>query len=132
MNPGLPGANLRVDVAMPPRRPTLRGRRVPFFHGLTHDRFQSPPRAVRTGVPLRASRRPAQLASPHHALHPDATLAGPGFRFDDRDAIVAGMRVIERYEATQHHVHNQLVTLDGGEAEVKPTASPATSTCATA
>ena len=29
------------------------------------------------------------------------------------------MRVIERYEATQHHVHNQLVTLDGGEAEVE-------------
>ena len=29
---------------------------------------------------------------------PDATLAGPGFRFDDRDAIVAGMRVIERYK----------------------------------
>ncbi|KUY71540.1 DUF4440 domain-containing protein [Burkholderia cepacia] len=50
---------------------------------------------------------------------PDAQLAGPGFRFDDRDAIVTGMRVIERYEATQHHVHNQLVTLDGGEADVE-------------
>ena len=82
-------------------------------------------------MPLRASRRPAQLASPHHALHPDATLAGPGFRFDDRDAIVAGMRVIERYEATQHHVHNQLVTLDGGEAEVE-TYGVACHTCATA
>jgi len=49
----------------------------------------------------------------------DAQLDGPGFRFDDRDAIVAGMSVIERYETTQHHVHNQLVTLDGGEADVE-------------
>ncbi|MGR3906531.1 nuclear transport factor 2 family protein [Burkholderia sp. SR8] len=49
----------------------------------------------------------------------DAQLDGPGFRFDDRDAIVAGMRVIERYETTQHHVHNQLVTLAGGEADVE-------------
>ncbi|GLZ86406.1 hypothetical protein Pres01_24570 [Metapseudomonas resinovorans] len=46
----------------------------------------------------------------------DASLAGPGFRFDDRDTIVAGMVAIERYETTQHHVHNQLVMLDGGAA----------------
>ncbi|MBN3790502.1 nuclear transport factor 2 family protein [Burkholderia sp. Ac-20353] len=50
---------------------------------------------------------------------PDARLAGPGFAFDDRDAIVAGMVAIGRYEATQHQVHNQLVTLDGGEAAVE-------------
>ncbi|WP_152223611.1 nuclear transport factor 2 family protein [Pseudomonas sp. SCB32] len=50
---------------------------------------------------------------------PDASLAGPGFRFDERNAIVAGMGAIERYETTQHHVHNQLVTLDGGVADVE-------------
>ncbi|RQS76930.1 nuclear transport factor 2 family protein [Burkholderia sp. Bp8963] len=50
---------------------------------------------------------------------PDARLAGPGFAFDDLDAIVAGMGAIGRYETTQHQVHNQLVTLDGGEAAVE-------------
>ncbi|WP_179405062.1 nuclear transport factor 2 family protein [Burkholderia guangdongensis] len=49
----------------------------------------------------------------------DAQLIGPGFTLDGRDAIVAGMGAIERYDVTQHHVHNQLVTLDGDEAAVE-------------
>lgn len=50
---------------------------------------------------------------------PGARLTGPGFSFDNRDAIVAGMSAIGRYRVTQHHVHNQLVTLDGAHASVE-------------
>jgi SnoaL-like domain len=52
-------------------------------------------------------------------LTTDARLTGPGFQLDGRDAIVAGMQMIERYETTQPHVHNQLVALDGNEAAVE-------------
>ena len=50
---------------------------------------------------------------------PNAQLSGPAFSFASRDAIIAGMGALAHYELTQHHVHNQLVTLDAGEASVE-------------
>jgi hypothetical protein len=47
---------------------------------------------------------------------PDASLKGPGFSMDGRAAIIAGMRALGQYSATQHHVHQQLVELDGPSA----------------
>ncbi|CAB3792678.1 hypothetical protein LMG28688_03591 [Paraburkholderia caffeinitolerans] len=47
---------------------------------------------------------------------PDAQLSGPAFMFGDRDAIVAGLRGIERYDTTQHHIHNQLLAFEGNDA----------------
>jgi hypothetical protein len=47
---------------------------------------------------------------------PDAVLVGPGFELRGHDAIRTGMQSIERYSATLHAVHNQLVELDGDVA----------------
>jgi hypothetical protein len=46
----------------------------------------------------------------------DATLAGPGFELTGHEPIRAGMRSIERYSATFHAVHNQLVEIYGDDA----------------
>ncbi len=46
----------------------------------------------------------------------DAVIEGPGFTLPGRDAILAGMRPLDQYRATQHHVHNQLVEVDGAAA----------------
>ncbi|UIF89915.1 nuclear transport factor 2 family protein [Cupriavidus sp. UYPR2.512] len=47
---------------------------------------------------------------------PDARLTGPGFRMDGAQAIVDGMASLGQYSATQHHVHQQMVVLDGDTA----------------
>jgi ketosteroid isomerase-like protein len=47
---------------------------------------------------------------------PDAVLCGPGYEMPGHEAIEAGIRLIERYEATQHCVHNELFSLHGDEA----------------
>ncbi|WP_454737303.1 nuclear transport factor 2 family protein [Cupriavidus necator] len=47
---------------------------------------------------------------------PDARLSGPGFHMDGPQAIVDGMASLGQYRATQHHVHHQLVELDGDTA----------------
>jgi len=39
----------------------------------------------------------------------DCVLVGPGYELVGRDAILAGLRKIDRFSATQHSVHNQLV-----------------------
>ena len=39
----------------------------------------------------------------------DCVLVGPGYELVGRDAILAGLRRIDRFSATQHSVHNQLV-----------------------
>jgi hypothetical protein len=49
----------------------------------------------------------------------DARMAGPGFSFDNRAAIVAGMAVLDKYITTQHHIHNQLALVDGVRASVE-------------
>ena len=46
----------------------------------------------------------------------DAVLVGRGFELRGREQIRKGMRKIERYSATLHCVHNQLVEIDGDEA----------------
>jgi uncharacterized protein (TIGR02246 family) len=46
----------------------------------------------------------------------DCVLQGPGYELVGRAKILAGLRVIERYSATQHSVHNQLVEVDGDRA----------------
>lgn len=46
----------------------------------------------------------------------DAVIEGPGFTMPGLEAIVAGMQHIEQYRTTQHHVHNQLVEIDGATA----------------
>jgi hypothetical protein len=46
----------------------------------------------------------------------DAELLGPGFHLQGRDAIGDSLRSIERYRATFHAVHNQLVEVHGDEA----------------
>jgi len=43
-------------------------------------------------------------------------LLGPGFELVGRERIVAGLRSIDRYSATQHSVHNQLVEIAGDRA----------------
>jgi hypothetical protein len=45
-----------------------------------------------------------------------ASLSGPGFTLDGREAIVAGMAVLERYTGTQHLVHNHVAEIDGATA----------------
>lgn len=47
----------------------------------------------------------------------DASLVGPGFTLEGREAIRAGMQAIEQYDATLHCMHNQLVEIDGDRAE---------------
>jgi len=47
---------------------------------------------------------------------PDALLTGPGFSLDGAAAIAEGMSALGRYSATQHHVHHQLVDVDGDSA----------------
>ncbi|WP_042883123.1 nuclear transport factor 2 family protein [Cupriavidus necator] len=47
---------------------------------------------------------------------PDARLCGPGFRMNGAQAIVDGMASLGQYSATQHHVHQQLVEVDGETA----------------
>jgi hypothetical protein len=46
----------------------------------------------------------------------DARLVGPRFELVGRDAIVRGLRSVERYRATFHAVLNQLFEIDGDEA----------------
>ena len=46
----------------------------------------------------------------------DCVLVGPGYELVGRDAILAGLRRIDRYDATQHSVHNQLVEVTGDRA----------------
>jgi hypothetical protein len=43
-------------------------------------------------------------------------LLGPGYELVGRDAILAGLRRIDRFRATQHSVHNQLVEVTGDRA----------------
>jgi hypothetical protein len=47
---------------------------------------------------------------------PECVLAGPGYELVGRERILAGLRRIERYDATQHSVHNQLVEIGGDGA----------------
>ena len=47
---------------------------------------------------------------------PGARLTGPDFRLDGPKAIAEGMSALAQYSATQHHVHQQLVTIDGDTA----------------
>jgi uncharacterized protein (TIGR02246 family) len=47
----------------------------------------------------------------------DAELVGPGFALAGVEQIREAMRAIERYHATLHCVHNQLVQLRGDEAD---------------
>lgn len=58
----------------------------------------------------------AQLAT---LFTEDAAVEGPGFTLPGRDAILAGMRPLDQYRATQHHVHNQLVTVNGDVASAE-------------
>ena len=46
----------------------------------------------------------------------DCVLQGPGYELVGREKILAGLRLIDRYSATQHSVHNQLVEVDGDRA----------------
>ena len=46
----------------------------------------------------------------------DCVLQGPGYQLVGRAKILAGLRLIDRYSATQHSVHNQLVEVDGDRA----------------
>ncbi|MBB3009811.1 nuclear transport factor 2 family protein [Cupriavidus alkaliphilus] len=46
----------------------------------------------------------------------DAWLSGPGFRMDGAQAIADGMASLGQYSTTQHHVHQQLVEVDGDTA----------------
>ena len=46
----------------------------------------------------------------------DAVLVGPRFELVGRDAILRGLRSVERYRATFHAVTNQLVEIAGDEA----------------
>lgn len=47
---------------------------------------------------------------------PDARLTGPGFCMEGPQAIAEGMSALGKYSATQHHMHQQLVELDGDAA----------------
>jgi hypothetical protein len=49
----------------------------------------------------------------------ECVLTGPGYELVGRDAILAGLRQIDRYWATQHSVHNQLVELAGDRASAE-------------
>jgi ketosteroid isomerase-like protein len=46
----------------------------------------------------------------------DCVLVGPGYELVGRDGILAGLRRIDRFHATQHSVHNQLVEISGDMA----------------
>jgi uncharacterized protein (TIGR02246 family) len=46
----------------------------------------------------------------------DCVLLGPGYELVGRGAILTGLRQIDRYRATQHSVHNQLVEVAGDRA----------------
>jgi hypothetical protein len=46
----------------------------------------------------------------------DAVLVGPRFELAGRDAVVRGLRSVERYRATFHAVLNQLFEIRGDEA----------------
>ncbi len=46
----------------------------------------------------------------------DCVLVGPGYELVGRDGILAGLRRIDRFRATQHSVHNQLVEVTGDAA----------------
>jgi ketosteroid isomerase-like protein len=46
----------------------------------------------------------------------DCVLVGPGYELVGRDAILAGLRKIDRFSATQHSVHNQLLEIAGDSA----------------
>ena len=46
----------------------------------------------------------------------ECVLVGPGYELVGRDRILAGLRLIDRYSATQHSVHNQLVEISGDRA----------------
>lgn len=46
----------------------------------------------------------------------DGVLCGPGYAMTGRVEIERGIALIERYEATQHCVHNQLVDVGGDSA----------------
>jgi hypothetical protein len=46
----------------------------------------------------------------------DAVLVGPRFEVSGREAIVRGLRTVERYRATFHAVLNQLFEIDGDQA----------------
>jgi uncharacterized protein (TIGR02246 family) len=46
----------------------------------------------------------------------DCVLQGPGYELVGRVKILAGLRLIDRYAATQHSVHNQLVEIQGDVA----------------
>lgn len=47
----------------------------------------------------------------------DCVIQAPGFRLEGRASIVAVLDgLAERYAATQHRVHNQVVTIDGDAA----------------
>jgi uncharacterized protein (TIGR02246 family) len=54
-------------------------------------------------------RRDWELAS--HLFTRDCVLVGPGYELVGRDAILAGLRKIDRFSATQHSVHNQLLEI---------------------
>ena len=43
----------------------------------------------------------------------NCVLCGPGYELVGREKILAGLRLIDRYSATQHSVHNQLVEVAG-------------------
>ena len=48
----------------------------------------------------------------------DGVIEAPGIRLEGRAAIVAALDTMDRlYVATQHRVHNQLVTIDGDTAQ---------------
>ena len=59
------------------------------------------------------SQRDAQI---ERVFSKDAVLAGPGFTLAGREQIRTGLRALERYSATLHAVHGQLVELRGDEA----------------
>jgi ketosteroid isomerase-like protein len=46
----------------------------------------------------------------------DCVLVGPGYELVGRDGILDGLRKIDRFSATQHSVHNQLVEISGDAA----------------
>ena len=46
----------------------------------------------------------------------DCVLVGPGYELVGRDGILAGLRRIGQFSATQHSVHNQLVEVRGDAA----------------
>ena len=60
------------------------------------------------------SQRDAQV---DRVFSEDAVLVGPGFELRGREQIRTGLRAIERYEATLHAVHGQIIELHGDDAD---------------